>query len=102
MPREQVIDTVDLYHLQGQRKVSLKFLAWYLLKREIQTDMHSSVEDSQTALLLYWLYKDAQRQGRFGNMIEDVYDAGRQYNWTVPAPTATSLPASGPIAFGTL
>lgn len=37
VPPEQVIDTVDLYRYPGvHRKVSLKFLTWFLLKRHIQ------------------------------------------------------------------
>eukprot|EP00049_Salpingoeca_infusionum_P008653 m.142933 g.142933 ORF g.142933 m.142933 type:complete len:93 (-) comp14075_c0_seq1:1420-1698(-) len=37
----------------GQRKLSLRFLAWYLLNISVQTDSafgHDSVEDSVTAL----------------------------------------------------
>lgn len=49
----QVIDTVDLFYLKRQRKLSLRFLAAYLLKLDIQQYTHNSIEDSRTALSLY-------------------------------------------------
>lgn len=49
VPPEQVIDTVDIYFLKNRhRKLSLRFLAWCLLRQDIQQDMHDSVEDART------------------------------------------------------
>ncbi|KAJ3209636.1 poly(A)-specific ribonuclease, partial [Clydaea vesicula] len=57
VPPEQVIDTVDIYFKKNfQRKLSLRFLSWLVLKKEIQTGMHDSVIDAKTALLLYKHY----------------------------------------------
>jgi hypothetical protein len=48
-----MIDTVDLFHAKRSRKLSLRFLASYLLKAHIQTHTHDSIEDACTALRLY-------------------------------------------------
>lgn len=52
----QVIDTVDLYHLQHQRKLSLRFLASYALRMDIQQETHDSIEDARAAVLLLEVY----------------------------------------------
>lgn len=46
IPQNQIIDTVELFHLERQRWVSLRFLGSYLLNEEIQTGNHCSVEDA--------------------------------------------------------
>lgn len=83
-------DTVELWRLPHQRKISLRFLAYYLLKMEIQVpfsllsaallshvlllvspghlywlqgDLHDSIEDSWTALLLYQHYLAVKAKG---------------------------------------
>ena len=47
VPAEQILDTVDLFHLQKQRKIALRFLASCLLGIDIQKDTHCSIEDAR-------------------------------------------------------
>lgn len=49
-PDKQIVDTVDLFHAKRSRKLSLRFLASYLLQASIQEHTHDSIEDAATAL----------------------------------------------------
>ncbi|KAK9457055.1 ubiquitin carboxyl-terminal hydrolase-domain-containing protein [Dipodascopsis uninucleata] len=88
VPRNQVIDTVDIYYIKSrQRKLSLRFLAWYLLKQNIQTETHDSIEDAKTALYLYEKYKQICEQGgksAFDNILNEIYNEGRAINFRPP------------------
>uniref|UniRef100_T2MCW3 PAB-dependent poly(A)-specific ribonuclease subunit 2 n=1 Tax=Hydra vulgaris TaxID=6087 RepID=T2MCW3_HYDVU len=86
IPRDQVVDTVELFHIPKQRYVSLKFLAWHFLNIKIQADCHDSAEDAYTALKLYEKYRELLRAGEWvlEEELEILYDTGRQYNWQVP------------------
>jgi len=54
VPPEQVLDTVDLYYSPTrQRKMSLRFLAWFLLKNDIQLGEHDSIEVRKSPLLYF-------------------------------------------------
>ncbi|KAI8987727.1 ubiquitin carboxyl-terminal hydrolase-domain-containing protein [Mycotypha africana] len=82
VPPEQIIDTVDIYHIRNrQRKISLRFLAWHLLNQDIQSETHDSIEDARTALVLYKKYLEFKNNGTFGQVLEDVYEAGHKANW---------------------
>ncbi|KAK9478140.1 ubiquitin carboxyl-terminal hydrolase-domain-containing protein [Lipomyces japonicus] len=94
VPRNQVIDTVDLYFIKStKRKLSLRFLAWYLLRENIQTETHDSIEDAKTALFLYDEYEKIKEQGgatAFENILNEIYNEGRAVNFRPP--TAASDP----------
>lgn len=85
VPKAQVIDTIDLFFLKSRlRKLSLAFLAWYLLKEDIQLETHDSIEDSRTALKLYRKYLEFQDAGILEPMLQDIYRAGRDVNFKPP------------------
>lgn len=60
VPKTQIIDTAQLFHLTDERLFSLKFLATHLLHRDIQVATHSSSEDALTALCLYQYFRHLQ------------------------------------------
>lgn len=85
VPKAQIIDTIDLFFLKSRlRKLSLAFLAWYLLKEDIQMETHDSIEDSRTALQLYRKYLEFKDAGILEAMLQDIYRAGRDVNFKPP------------------
>jgi PAB-dependent poly(A)-specific ribonuclease subunit 2 len=86
VPRTQVIDTVDLWFIKARaRKLNLRFLAWLLLREDIQGgDAHDSVEDARTALHLWRKYEDVQANGRMEEMLEWIYKRGREVGYRAP------------------
>lgn len=53
VPPNQVADTVSLWHLEGHRYLSLRFLVGCLLEASIQDETHDSIEDARAALALF-------------------------------------------------
>jgi len=87
VPSSQIIDTVNLFWIEGQRRISLRFLAWHLCGIQMSNrlqDTHDSIEDARTALVLYQKYLELQAEGVFEQALEDMYDVGRDLNWEVP------------------
>ena len=99
VPKSQVVDTVDLFFIKArQRKLSLRFLAWFLLREEIQTETHDSIEDARTALRLYRKYQEFKDAGVFENILADIYARGREVNYKVPAAIKDTGPAAPAMA----
>lgn len=88
VPLPQILDTVKLYKLEGQRYLSLKFLSSHVLSADIQGSVHDSTEDAYFALALYKHYR-AILEGRQSAALADQ----------APAPGAANAPTSGPDAF---
>lgn len=78
VPPDQVIDTVDLYFIRArQRRLSLKFLTWFVLGENIQTETHDSIEDARSALRLYKAYHEFEENGTFDEKLEELYREGK-------------------------
>jgi PAB-dependent poly(A)-specific ribonuclease subunit 2 len=85
IPKSQVIDTAEFFFVAARlRKLSLAFLAWYLLKEEIQQETHDSIEDARTALKLYAKYEEFVDAGVLEIMLSDIYKMGREVNFKPP------------------
>lgn len=120
VPPAQIVDTVDLFHAKRSRKLSLRFLASYLLRIAIQEHTHDSIEDAATALRLYEVYQQLARDGTFEAKLQEMYDWGKRFGWEAvvwkdgqphpapqPPPAGSSAPhtgsssgASGPTGAG--
>ncbi|CUA74901.1 PAB-dependent poly(A)-specific ribonuclease subunit 2 [Rhizoctonia solani] len=99
VPKEQVIDTVDIYFLkERQRRIGLRFLSWYLLRQTIQIDTHNSIEDARAALFLYNLHVQLETEGQFEDTLEEIYREGRKLNWKTPGDPTSPKPAKAQVA----
>ncbi|KAJ7336670.1 poly(A)-specific ribonuclease [Desmophyllum pertusum] len=87
VPKEQVFDTVELFHLPRRRYLSLRFLAWYFLGLTIQSETHDSTEDANTALQLYRKYEEFTAKGEFRKVLTQLYDDGRKTGWKIEEKT---------------
>ncbi len=92
VPRAQVIDTGELFYIkENLRKLSLAFLAWFLLREEIQLETHDSIEDARTALKLYHKYLEYEDAGIMEAMLENTYKVGRDNNFKPPRKVGQSI-----------
>ncbi|KAI1397515.1 PAB-dependent poly(A)-specific ribonuclease subunit PAN2 [Hypoxylon fuscum] len=86
VPKAQVIDTSDLFFIKERlRKLSLQFLAYTLLKEDIQQITHDSIEDARTALKLYRKYQEFNEAGILDPMLQEIYAKGAASNFKPPA-----------------
>jgi PAB-dependent poly(A)-specific ribonuclease subunit 2 len=81
VPANQIIDTVEIYHKPAQRYVSLRFLTNFVLKRDMQQDVHDSVEDALAALELYKKAVELKENGVFDQVLNELYEYGHKNDW---------------------
>lgn len=85
VPKSQIRDTIEFYYLPDfRRKLSLKFLAYIVLKEAVQTRNHDSIEDANTALRLYEKYMELLAVGEFDTELNRIYSEGQQLRFRVP------------------
>lgn len=86
VPKAQVMDTVDLFYIRARaRKLSLRFLAFYLLHEDIQQNTHDSVEDARTALRLWYKYKEFSEAKILNHILNEIYIEGRKFSYKPPS-----------------
>lgn len=83
VPQDQIRDT-SIYFLQGKRYLSLRYLAFAILDRDIQEGNHDSIEDAYTALILYKKYLNLKENGTLNHVLDVIYEEGRMTNYKVP------------------
>ncbi|ERS99373.1 hypothetical protein HMPREF1624_04573 [Sporothrix schenckii ATCC 58251] len=85
VPKAHIIDTIDLFFLKTRlRKLSLAFLAWSVLKENIQLETHDSIEDARTALKLYRKFLEYEDAGILETQLQEIYREGRDTNFKPP------------------
>ncbi|KAH3686033.1 hypothetical protein WICPIJ_003033 [Wickerhamomyces pijperi] len=83
VPKAQVKDTAVFFH-KGQRILSLRFLAYSLLGKRVQTGNHDSIEDALTALNIYEQYLILKQHGNFEETLDMIYRQGQFLNFKPP------------------
>lgn len=80
VPKEQIIDTADLF-LQKDKALKLSLLAELLLREEVQTGNHDSIEDARTALHLWRKYQEFDDAGIVEQIVNKAYRDARKTNY---------------------
>jgi len=78
IPPNQIIDTAEIYHQLNQRYISLRFLTNYVLGRDMQQEVHDSIEDAKAAYELYNKALMLKDEGKFDEYLQQVYTDGHR------------------------
>lgn len=89
---------MELFYIPGERRLSLRFLAYFLLGVTIQAREHDSVEDARTALALYRKYQELTSAGLLASTLRDVYDEGHRLGWKLPGDEPAAVGAQVGLA----
>lgn len=90
VPKNQIIDTLLLFHKPGSRYISLRFLAFHLLGEKVQEVEHDSIEDARTSLRLYRAYQQLKEEGKFEKTLDELLEKGVDSNWYIPSTKSTT------------
>ncbi|KAL3798250.1 hypothetical protein HJC23_000164 [Cyclotella cryptica] len=78
IPPNQIIDTTEIYHQPNQRYISLRFLCNYVLDRDMQQEVHDSVEDARASYELYKIALSLKSEGKFDEFLVQLYAEGHK------------------------
>lgn len=78
IPPNQVIDTAEIYHQPNQRYISLRYLTNYVLGRDMQQEVHDSIEDAKAAHELYINALNLKKEGKFDDYLMQLYAHGHK------------------------
>ncbi len=78
VPPSQIIDTSLIYHQPNQRYISLRYLTNYVLGRDMQQEIHDSIEDARAAYDLYTKALDLREQRKFDEYLAGLYSHGHR------------------------
>ncbi|CAD2218285.1 Ubiquitin carboxyl-terminal hydrolase/Exonuclease, putative [Angomonas deanei] len=84
VPKKQIIDTLEIFHKPNARYLSLRFLAYHVLRENVQEDEHDSIEDARTSLRLYRKYEELKALGKFDEVLDLLMAKGAESGWQVP------------------
>jgi PAB-dependent poly(A)-specific ribonuclease subunit 2 len=76
IPPNQIIDTAEIYHQPNQRYISLRYLTNFVLNRDMQQEVHDSIEDARAAHELYYKSLNLKQEGKFNEYIIELYARG--------------------------
>lgn len=83
IPPNQIIDTTEIYHQPNQRYISLRFLCNYVLDRDMQQEVHDSVEDARASYELYKIALNLKSEGKFDEFLVQVYAEGHKTQFKI-------------------
>jgi len=85
VPDNQIIDTVHLFHLPGQRYIGLRFLIRYFFGAgegiQDASRGHDSIEDAWGALRLFKKYEELKKDGLLEEVLSKLYLDGHRLAW---------------------
>jgi PAB-dependent poly(A)-specific ribonuclease subunit 2 len=81
VPPHQILDTVELFNVPGMRYVSLRFLTNFVLHRDMQQEIHDSVEDARAAYELFEKARQWKKEGIWDKKLRELYAFGEKTGW---------------------
>ncbi len=90
IPPNQIIDTAEIYHQPNQRYISLRYLTNFVLGRDMQQEVHDSIEDARAAHELYIKALNLKKEGKFNEYLIDLYATGHTTQFKLGVETGKS------------